>query len=542
MTLTNRARAGLPFGLLAPWAVGGGLLASASFAPVGWWPAGIVAVAALTWAIARARSLGAAIGLGWVFGLVFMAISLVWQTEILILSYTGLTVVTSLTYALIAGLTRLSWRLPGAPVWAAAAWSVGEWSIATLPFDGFGWMRLGYGQVDGPLAGFYPFVGAATVSFLVALLGSLLAWATLTRTGRRALVATLAIVGVLGAGWWGTTWNPEPVRTGDDFNVGWAQGGAPGGGIYGLGEARTITYNSLAQTRALAADAASGTLPAPDFVVWPENSTDLDVRTDAPTRLAVEAAVASMGVPILVGTLYTDSAREERQTVSVWWTADGPGPMYAKRDLVPFGEWIPFRSVLLPLVPELAYVGYQSVPGTGPGALDVTVAGGRPLTLGVAICYEVIFPETMYQAVDAGAEIMVVVSSNAMYQGTNQIDQQFAITRVRAAEMRREVLVVTTSGVSGLIGPDGTVEMRAPSSVGAHGVQTMTPTIHRTPAMVVGAPLELALVVLGVLAAAAGAWRRRSEGVSGDNPARRDGGVPSEDGTMEGMPRSREGQ
>ena len=523
MTPKNRTRDGLPAWLLVPWAAGGGLLASASFAPIGWWPLGFVAVAALTWAVVRARSVWAAAGLGWAFGLVFMGISLVWQTEILILSYSGLTVVTSLTYVAIAVMARVSLPLRGGPVWAASAWMAGEWGIANLPFDGFGWMRLGYGQIDGPLAGFYPFTGAASVTFLVALVGSLVAWLVLAPDGRRALFVAFTIVGVLAAGWWGTTWRPTLVPTGADLAVGWAQGGAPGGGIYGLGEARTITYNQVAQTRELAAEAEAGRVPTPDFVIWPENSTDLDVRTDAPTRKAVESAVASVGVPILVGTLYIDHAREERQTVSVWWTADGAGPMYAKRDLVPFGEWIPFRSLLLPLIPELAYVGYQSVSGTGPGALEVTVADGRDLTLGVAICYEVIFPSTMYEAVDAGAEIMTVVSSNAMYQGTNQIDQQFAITRVRAAELRRDVLVVTTSGVSGLIGPTGDVEMRAPSSVGAHGVQMMTPTTHTTPVMTIGAPVEIVLLALGLVAAVAGGWRLRRGGTMEETPRSRGG-------------------
>ena len=491
---------------LAVLAAIGGLLASLSFAPIGWAPCAFLAVIVLGWCVTHARGLGAALASGWAFGLTFMGTSLVWQTEIMILSYSGLTLATSLTYVIVALVAFLTRELRAWPLFGAAAWSLAELVIAVFPFDGFGWMRLGYTQLDTPLGGLYPLIGAAGVTFVVALVGNVVLAVLLAPGWGSATNVVWVAVAVLALGAAGTLVRPTSEGS---VEFGWAQGGAPGGGVYGLGPARTITYNSRDETARLMQRVDAGELPAPQFIAWPENSTDMDPRDDAPTRAAVQQAVDAAGVPILVGSIYTDEAADTRQTVALWWTRDGAQTVYAKRKLVPFGEWIPGRDLLLPLIPELRYVGAQSVPGTEPGAFTAALPDGRDLGIGVAICYEVIFPTTMYQAVEAGAQVMIVQSSNAMYQGTNQIGQQFAITRVRAAEMRRTILVVTTSGVSGLIGPQGQVLRQAPDSVPASGVDTLPlETTPPTPAMVVSPWLEYGLSLIAGLGVLWGLSRR----------------------------------
>lgn len=497
-------------------------MASGSFAPYGWWPLAILAVAALSWTVHAARGLVAAILTGWSFGLTFMLTSLHWQTNILIASYLGLSLATSLLYAAVGGLLKLVEPLPGAVVWSAGAWSVGEWVLSVWPFEGFMWMRWGYAFVDSPLAGYYPFIGAAGVSFLVGMIGALLTWAVETPSWRRTAGALVAGVGIFAGGFAGTTWSPASAPAGT-VSVGWVQGGAPGGGVYGLGPARTITKNQAEETAVLMERVAAGEEAAPSFMVWPENSTDLDPRADAQTQALVQGAVEAAGLPILVGSVYQGPGTDERQTVSVWWTTDGPQDVYAKQNLVPFGEWIPFRDVLLPLIPELRYVGNQSVPGTEPGLMEVALPSGEDLGVGVAICYEVLYPGTLSDAASAGADVFVVMSSNAMYQETNQIDQQFAITRVRAAEMRRDILVVTTSGVSGRIGSHGQIMWTAPDHVAASGVEEMPLQQPTTPVMVWGTALEWGLALLGGLSALAGAAHRirfRAGGTMGDAPAR----------------------
>lgn len=503
----------VPGWALAPVAGVGGLLASTAYAPFDLWPAAFLGVAALAWCVSRSRRLGTSVLLALAFGLVHMATSLIWQTSIMVLSYAGLTLVTTLPYAVIGACLHLTRTLRAAPLWGAGAWSLGEALIAHVPFDGFGWMRLGYTQLGSWLAGLYPLVGAVGVTFVVALLGHLLADVARPPRPRR-LLALLAALGVTAAvGVPLAAWTPG--ATAGHADIGWVQGGAPGGGVYGLGPARTITRNSHDETVRLAQRVRAGELPPPSFVAWPENSTDMDPRTDAPTSALVEGAVRAAGVPILVGSIFEDAARDERQTVAVWWDADGPETVYAKRNLVPFGEWIPLRDFFLPLVPQLAYVGAQSIPGTSPGAFDVTTPDGRTLGVGLAICYEVIYPGTLYEAAAPGPRAMIVQSSNAMYQGTIQIAQQFAITRVRAAEMRREILVVTTSGISGHIGTRGEVLRTVPSSVAASGVEQIALADHATPIMTLGPGIEIATVALGAIGALLGLANRVRSGRGG---------------------------
>ena len=152
--------------------------------------------------------------------------------------------------------------------------------------------------------------------------------------------------------------------------------------------------------------------------------------------------------------------QDERQTAALWWDpVRGLLARYDKRNLVPFGEWIPFRDQLLPLIPILKEVGAQSVPGTTPGVLTVPL-DGRPIKVGDVICFELAYDSTVYDTLRGGAQVLMVQSNNATYGGTGQIEQQFAITRARAMETRREIAVATTNSVSGFIDRDGRVVER----------------------------------------------------------------------------------
>jgi apolipoprotein N-acyltransferase len=231
-------------------------------------------------------------------------------------------------------------------------------------------------------------------------------------------------------------------------------------------------------------------------VVLPENTTDMDPYTDAETGRLVAQMSARLGVPMFLGVILDGPGADERQTASLWWDPQkGEVARYVKRGIVPFGEWVPFRNLLLPLIPELAYVGAQSVAGTDPGVLHVTLADGRPLEVGVVICYDLAFDRIVADTVTNGAQVLIVQSSNAMYQGTGQIDQQFAITRARAMELRRDILVVTTSGVSGLIRADGSVEFSTTDHTSASGVVTLQERSGLTPAAAWGGAIEAALVL-----------------------------------------------
>ena len=506
--MTDRLRT-LPWWVRSSLAAMAGATASLGFAPVGWWPLLITCVAVLSLlAVTAPSARQAALG-GLFFGLGLYLIGIRWMTVIFVEAMVGLAALEAAFMALLGALLQVAGRSRWWPLLAAGSWLLVEYLFSHFPFEGFPWLRLGYTVIDSPLAGLLPLVGVPGAGFALALVAQLLAW-TLLRTGsqgRRLVgVGAAVLVGVSG-----TLGLLVPAGAEQGFvTVGYVQGNAPGGGIFGLGQPRTITRNHVAETERLAAKIASGQVPRPDFVVWPENGTDMDPFLDAQTNQLVRQAVAAVNLPVLVGTITDGPGDNQRQTAAVVWDpVTGPQARYDKRNLVPFGEWVPLRGLLEPLFPVVAYVGAQSVPGTVPGVLPVGLAG-RTADVGDLICYEVAFDSTVHDTVLAGAQLNVVQSSNAMYVGTAQVPQQFAITRTRAAELRREILVVTTTGTSGLIRPDGSVAFTLPEFEAASGVVQLPLRSGATPAVWLSGWLELAGFWITAAALVTVTWRDRA--------------------------------
>ena len=495
--------------------VAAGVALGLSWEPYGFWPLLLVGIPALTLSV-RGLPLRRSFGLGYLFGLAMLAVSIswlhvlgVWVAALLILFEALFFGLLGLTLSLVSGLRW--WPVAGACCWVAV-----EFAYARVPFGGFGWTRIAYAAVDTPLAGFLPIIGVAGLSFVVALIGQLVAAMILAlrsepRASRQVLVAALVAAGLVAAGGGLRFYQVEPAQPAASVQVGIVQGNIPGRGIEAMGRARSVTNNHLSETIQLMTRVRLGELPQPDFLLWPENSTDIDPRLDAPTEVTVQAAAEVADRPILVGAVLSGPGEDERQTAALWWDpVRGVLASYAKRNLVPFGEWIPFRQQLLPLVPILAEVGAQSVPGNRPGVLDVSAAG-RSLKVGDVICFELAYDETVYDVVRGGAQVIMVQSNNATYGGTGQIEQQFAITRARAMEARREIAVATTNSVSGFIGRDGQVVQRTSEFTAAGMVVEMPLRSALTPAIRVAPWFERGLALVAVLGCLAGALGRRRD-------------------------------
>ena len=354
-----------------------------SWQPYGFWPLLLVAIPAFTLAVRGARP-AAALGLGYLFGLTMLLLAVSWLHVLGIWIAALLIIFMALFFGLLGLTATLVGRLRWWPLATACCWVLIEYAYSRIPFGGFGWTRIAYAVVDTPLAGFFPIIGVAGVSFVVALIGQLIAWALLTlwsaRRGRPARSSHLIIAAALtvGVGLLGSAlrlYQVEPeVGSAGSVRVGIVQGNIPGRGIEAMGRARSVTNNHLSETIQLMTKARLGEVPEPDFVLWPENSTDIDPTVDPLTRLTVQAAVDVAGRPILVGAVMQGPGVDERQTAALWWDPErGVVARYDKQNLVPFGEWIPFRAQLLPLIPLLQQVGAQSIAGTGPGVLDVAV-------------------------------------------------------------------------------------------------------------------------------------------------------------------------
>ncbi|MEU4253559.1 apolipoprotein N-acyltransferase [Amycolatopsis sp. NPDC026612] len=491
-----------------------------SFAPRPLWWLAPLAFAGLA-LVLRERRFRAGFGYGFAFGLTFFLPLLTWLLDFLGPDFgpwpwLGLSFALALYHGLAGGLITLVSRLPAAPLWGALVFIALETPRAWFPLGGFPWGRVAFSQPEGaflPLAslGGAPLVGLAVVltGFGLASLAARLGKARkFTRPAVLAVLGTLLPV-VAGLALW------PAIGTGaqdGELTVASVQGNAPDIGLALQGERALLRRDTLAESERLLAAVQAGKVPKPDLVVWPESAT-----TVTGPDPQIDQLVATFGVPALIGAIYELPDRHLQNSVIAWDPHTGPGRRYAKQQLVPFGEYVPARKVAELVTPFLDQETVDMVPGDGANQ-TMDVAGTK---VGVFICYETAFDYPARDAVRAGAELLVVPTNNAWYGRSEMSEQQLAMSRLRAVEHGRSVVVSAVSGVSAVVAPDGSVTsstglFTADSLVGRVPLRTQTTLSDQ-----LGAWTEYGLLALAIAGVAGGLvlrfrTRRTSAGTAGE--------------------------
>ncbi|MCY9783249.1 apolipoprotein N-acyltransferase [Nocardiopsis sp. EMB25] len=500
-------------------AVGSGLAQLFALPPYGWWWLGPVSAALFLLAVAGTRPRRAA-WLGLIAAVTLMVPLVHWQDIFGIDVWLIIAAAESVYFLPMAMGLTLAARLPLWPLWTSALWVAQEAVRARWPLGGFPWGKLAFAQPDTPFVGYAALGSSPLVTFAVALTGGLLLWSALRvaravrdsgaarprgfGTAAVGLAAGAAIVagGILAP----AVGRPSEAGT---VTVGMVQGDVPNvGEMTVTGERAQVLRNHADGVHALADAVEAGEYPQPDMVLLPENASDIDPYRDPEAELIISEAAEDVGVPLLWGmSRFNDDGTRYVQSV-VWDPETGPGERYVKRFLVPFGEYIPYRDFFTRFVARLEQVSSDAVPGTEPGALDV--AG---TTLAVGICFDVAFDQPVREAVAEGGQIIVIPTNNANYNFTGQSNQQLAITQLRAVEHGRPAVVVSTSGISAVVNPDGTTAYTSPEAEPDIHVAELTAAEGTTVATKLGAVPETVLSVLGlgaVVAAAVAGRRARS--------------------------------
>lgn len=497
-------------------AIGSGLLLAASFEPLALpylLPLGIAGFVLATSGL-RVRRAGL---VGLVFGVAFYFTHIEWmRRSIGPDAWLALSTIESLFYGLLGLAVPLLRRLPAWPLWLAAAWTAMEGIRSTWPFSGMPWGRVSFAVVDTPVAPAAPYVGLTGLSFLLALTGFLLAAlveAARARDGWRAPAGWLVAVGALMLV---PAVRPYDVDTTGSATVAAIQGNLPGPANNILWDHRQVTRNHVDRTVELAADVAAGDVPAPDFVLWPENATAVDPFVDAEVNRGIREAVAAIGVPVVVGGLADDGTEHVLNQGIVWNPESGPGDRYTKQHPVPYGEYIPFRDIWNPEFGQLALISRDMKSGTRTSPLRV--AG---IEIADAICFDVAYDDVARDQIREGARLLTVQTSNASFIFTNQIEQQFAITRLRAMESARWLVVASPNGRSGVIAPDGTVVATADPRTAATLVEEVGLVDEVPPAVRLGALPGRMFTVLSVVGLVYGAiaYRRKRDHAGSLAPA-----------------------
>ena len=446
----------LPKWALVPAAALAGATAVLGFAPFSLWPLAILAVAGFyRWVQGRRGGFLA----GWGFGLGLLGFGVFWvrislnefgNMPVLVANLlTGVFILAmALYYGLAGWLVRLlageqGRRTPepglsGPLLILPGAWVLFEWLRGWL-FSGFPWLALGYTQIDAPLGGLAPVAGVYGVSLAVALSGGLL-WLILRSQGRRRWFALAGLVALwsLGAGLRLVEWTqPDgvPLRaTVIQANIQPSMKWDPDALLPILETHLELTQERLADS---------------DVIVWPETAVPefLDEIRDGliepMTRTAQEE-----GVAIVLGVPYRDLDTKDYYNglLSIGTAED----LYVKRHLVPFGEFLPFKAWLGPLI-KLFEVPMSDFSAGPPGASVLMVNGVK---VGASICYEDAFPEEVIQALPEAA-YLINASNDAWFGDSLAPHQHLQIARMRALETSRYLLRSTNTGISAIVGPAG---------------------------------------------------------------------------------------
>jgi apolipoprotein N-acyltransferase len=531
-------------------AIAGGLATAAAFPPAGFWPLAAAGPTLLVVALWRRSLRGSAVvGLG--FGLAFFVPLLSWLINVAWYAWAALALAEAVVFAVFAIGQRLMLRLRAWPVAVACWWVAVEAFRDRWPYA-FPWGRLAMSQAQAPTVRWVAYGGPQLLTFLVALAGTTLAWLVLgpmtarraaprrnawllptrllptrllaARDGggqpsgqardvfRRRAVPALAFAAAAGLAVAGALLPAgQSAAGGPSAEVAAVQGNVPHARTLAkqLRET-TVTGNHAAATQQLAAQVRAGSRPAPDLVIWPENSTDIDPGLDPYVYATITGAVSLINRPVLVGAVLQNPLRNTGQ---LWLPGRGPVAIYVKRQLVPFGEYIPFRGLInsFSSLPSLQPVDYTA------GHRAVVFRVGR-IRLGDVICYEVGFDNLVSSEVSAGANLLTEQTNDADFEVDGRLGetlQQLAMARIRAIEFDRAMIVAGTTGVSAIIAPDGSliahtrtwqravIEARVPLLTG----DTLAQRLGEWPELALSA---LAAAALAWAVTAAALQRRRS--------------------------------
>src|SRR6266702_1054384 len=191
----------------------------------------------------------------------------------------------------------------------------------------------------------------------------------------------------------------------------------------------------------------------PDLVVWGESSIGYDLRFHHALLDQLRRLSGTVGAPILVDQdSYTPAGKSK---VAVLIDGGGAVATYTKTRLVPFGEYIPFRQQLGWLTRISKAAPSNMIPGDGARVMTATLPGGRPLRLGVLICFEAAFPDMSRADTVHGAQLIVYQTSDSTFQDSWALAQHASLSAVRAAETGRPAVQAALTGVSAAFDAQG---------------------------------------------------------------------------------------
>ena len=317
---------------------------------------------------------------------------------------------------------------------------VGRWGIAAyplifvaleevrnrFPFGGFGWARVAYSQADSPYAAIASRGGVISLSAITVLVASFIFFAVNKKVKLVFLVPLITLL------------IPNNIATINQTSVLMVQGNVPELGLEFNARAKQVFNNHVDETkRALAKNQKV------DFIVWPENAVDVDPYTNKDVYEQLE----TFDEPLIIGAIIGKG--DKLLNTSILW-GEKRQDIYVKQHLTPFGEYIPLRSIAKKISPLVDQVDDFS-PGNQQKVFTIGPAKVAPV-----ICFELLVDEILTEAAKS-SNLLVVQTNSATFGTSAESAQQLSITRIRAIEHSRNVVSVSTTGISAVIDFNGKI-------------------------------------------------------------------------------------
>jgi len=395
-----------------------GVLLSAAFEPVGKWWVAPIALAVHMYALSLTQKKVLSV---FIFAATLNLIVLHWSS----------TFVGSVPWLILA----LGLSLFYLPLSLVSRWGMSSYPMIFIlmeevrnrfPFGGFGWVRVAYTQADAPYSTIAAIGGASALSALAVLLGLILFYASTKKWSTVTLFPFLLLL------------IPVNVTAIGVTNVLMIQGNVPQMGLDFNSRAKAVFNNHFEKTESeLKKDSNV------DFVLWPENSVDVDPFQNTDVRQSLD----SIEKPLIIGAIVEKG--NSILNTSILWGGDLP-PTYIKQHLTPFGEYIPLRSLASLISPYTDRVK-DFEPGQGQVFFKVKDAVIAPV-----ICFELVDDQLLHTAA-LSSNILAVQTNSATFGMSAESAQQLAMTRVRAIEHGRNIVSVSTTGYSAVIDSKGKV-------------------------------------------------------------------------------------
>ncbi|UZK64794.1 apolipoprotein N-acyltransferase [Sphingomonas sp. M1-B02] len=495
-----------------------GLLSATGFAPLEWWPVALLCFAILLWLVHAAPTLKSALLRGWVFGVGHFTVGNNWIQHAFdyqdkmppALGYAAVALLALYLAIYPAVAMGLAWRLARRPqpdmafiLTASAAWIVTEYLRGVL-FTGYPWNPLGVLWLPTPITGIAAWIGTYALSGVAVFAAGLLTLAA-RRTYRPILIGAplLLALGLLTSPLSAPTPAPaQPLVRVVQPNIGQEAVG-------------DVDYPEQVLVKLLELSGRPGATPR--LIVWPEGLVNYYVEDGYPdprfyargdprwVRARIAALLGPQDVALISGTaLFFDAKGELAGAGNSVWPLDISatlGPRYDKAHLVPYGEYLPMRTLLAPLgLARLVMGDVDFISGPGPRGLPLKGFGNA----GIQVCYEIVFSG---QVVDrANRPAFLFNPSNDAWFGRWGPPQHLAQARLRAIEEGLPVLRSTPTGISAVIDAQGRVLASIP--LGQAGAIELPLPEPLPPTLFARLGNWLAFLVAGALLALAFAFRR----------------------------------